>query len=105
MDKRILKGFQSEMTAELWLTQQGYIVYSKKAVQSPIDFCCYDPETKQVLLVDVKSSSYRKSGERVNSQNNFIYRSPTALQKELGVRLLYVSDEGECTLDSPVKKD
>ena len=104
MDKRILKGFQSEMAAELWLTQQGYIVYAKKAVQSPIDFCCYDPETKQVLLVDVKSSSYRKSGRRVNSQNNFIYRSPTPLQKELGVRLLYVSEEGECTLDSPIKK-
>jgi len=104
MDKRILKGFQSEMTAEMWLVQQGYIVYSKKAVQSPIDFICYCPESKKILLVDVKSSSYRKTGDRVGKKNNYIYRSPSPLQKKMGVRLLYVSDKGECTLDSPVQK-
>jgi|TARA_B100002019_G_C20912725_1_gene423628 hypothetical protein len=104
MDKRILKGFQSEITAEYWLTKQGFIVYSKKAVQSPIDFICYNPEDHAILLVDVKSSSYRRSGQRANKVNNFIYRSPTPVQKKIGVRLLYVSDEGECSLDTPINK-
>lgn len=105
MDRRILKGFQSEMTAEMWLVQQGFIVYSKKAVQSPIDFVCYCPakgRTKaKILLIDVKSSCHRKNSTR---KNPYIYRSPTPLQKKMGVRLLYVSDKGECTLDSPLQK-
>ena len=51
---------------------------------------CYNPEDHAILLVDVKSSSYRRSGQRTNKVNNFIYRSPTPVQKKIGVRLLCI---------------
>ena len=81
MDKKHLKGFESEMEAELWLTKLGYIVYTKKGVQSPIDFLCYHPGRHELLLVDVKSASYRKTGKKKGS---VIYRSPSNIQKKNG---------------------
>ena len=102
MDKKHLKGFESEMEAELWLTKQGYIVYTKKGVQSPIDFLCYHPGRHELLLVDVKSASYRKTGKKKGS---VIYRSPSNIQKKMGVSILYVLEDGSCTLQSPILKE
>tara|TARA_Y100000114_G_scaffold149973_1_gene164856 strand:- start:7 stop:315 length:309 start_codon:yes stop_codon:yes gene_type:complete len=102
MDKKHLKGFESEMEAELWLTKLGYIVYTKKGVQSPIDFLCYHPERHELLLVDVKSASYRKTGKKKGS---VIYRSPSNIQKKMGVSILYVLEDGSCTLQSPILKE
>ena len=102
MDKKHLKGFESEMEAELWLTQLGYIVYTKKGVQSPIDFLCYHPGRHELLLVDVKSASYRKTGKKKGS---VIYRSPSNIQKKMGVSILYVLEDGSCTLQSPILKE
>ena len=102
MDKKHLKGFESEMEAELWLTKLGYIVYTKKGVQSPIDFLCYHPGRHELLLVDVKSASYRKTGKKKCS---VIYRSPSNIQKKMGVSILYVLEDGSCTLQSPILKE
>ena len=102
MDKKHLKGFESEMEAELWLTKLGYIVYTKKGVQSPIDFLCYHPGRHEMLLVDVKSASYRKTGKKKGS---VIYRSPSNIQKKMGVSILYVLEDGSCTLQSPILKE
>ena len=102
MDKNHLKGFESEMEAELWLTKLGYIVYTKKGVQSPIDFLCYHPGRHELLLVDVKSASYRKTGKKKGS---VIYRSPSNIQKKMGVSILYVLEDGSCTLQSPILKE
>ena len=102
MDKKHLKGFESEMEAELWLTKLGYIVYTKKGVQSPIDFLCYHPGRHELLLVDVKSASYRKTGKKKGS---VLYRSPSNIQKKMGVSILYVLEDGSCTLQSPILKE
>ena len=102
MDKKHLKGFESEMEAELWLTKLGYIVYTKKGVQSPIDVLCYHPGRHELLLVDVKSASYRKTGKKKGS---VIYRSPSNIQKKMGVSILYVLEDGSCTLQSPILKE
>ena len=102
MDKKHLKGFESEMEAELWLTKLGYIVYTKKGVQSPIDFLCFHPGRHELLLVDVKSASYRKTGKKKGS---VIYRSPSNIQKKMGVSILYVLEDGSCTLQSPILKE
>ena len=102
MDKKHLKGFESEMEAELWLTKLGYIVYTKKGVQSPIDFICYHPGRHELLLVDVKSASYRKTGKKKGS---VIYRSPSNIQKKMGVSIFYVFEDGSCTLQSPILKE
>ena len=102
MDKKHLKGFESEMEAELWLTKLGYIVYTKKGVQSPIDFLCYHPGRHELLLVDVKSASYRKTGKKKGS---VIYRSASNIQKKMGVSILYVLEDGSCTLQSPILKE
>ena len=102
MDKKHLKGFESEMEAELWLTKLGYIVYTKKGVQSPIDFLCYHPGRHELLLVDVKSASYRKTGKK---KCYVIYRSPSNIQKKMGVSILYVLEDGSCTLQSPILKE
>ena len=62
MDEKQQKGVASELIAEYYLTKAGYFVYTKKSVQSPVDLVAINPDTSEVLLVDVKTASIRMSG-------------------------------------------
>ena len=97
MDEKQQKGVASELIAEYYLTKAGYFVYTKKSVQSPVDLVAINPDTSEVLLVDVKTASIRMSG---GSKGQTIRRVLSEEQKKLGVKLLYVYENKMCELVS-----
>lgn len=48
-------GFISELKAKLWLIDQGYDVFENIKPVGPIDLIAFDPETEEVILIDVKT--------------------------------------------------
>lgn len=99
MDHKHQKGFTSHLYAIQYLTKRGYWVFDNISKQGPCDLIAID-ETGKMLLVDVKSTSKRKTGTHAGY---YIKRSPTPLQKKLGIQILMVSDDGSCTLEKPQK--
>ena len=97
MDEKQQKGVASELIAEYYLTKAGYFVYTKKSVQSPVDLVAINPDTGEVLLVDVKTASIRMTGGQKGST---IRRVLSDEQKKLGVKLLYVYENKVCELIS-----
>jgi len=95
MDEKQQKGIASELIAEYYLTRAGYFVYTKKSVQSAVDLVAINPETGEVLLVDVKTASIRKTGEK---RGTTIRRVLSEEQKRLGVNFLYVYENKTCEL-------
>ena len=97
MDEKHLKGNLSEIIALKWLTEQGYVVYTKMGVQSPFDLVAYDPSKEKILLVDVKTAAKRQSKFQ---HGTTIRRIKNDRQKELGVVFLYVylDEEERCEL-------
>ena len=93
-----MRGFLSENQAEAFLIENGYIVYYKKSIQSPIDLVCYSPEKEEILLIDVKTACKRKTSYR---KDQLMHKSKSEIQKKLGVRFLYVHEDGRCTMDTP----
>lgn len=95
MDQKQQKGVASELIAEYYLTKSGYIVFTKKSVQSPVDLIAIDPNTGEILLIDVKTASIRRSDQQ---KGTTIRRSPNDEQKRLNVSFLYVYDNKMCEL-------
>jgi|SRR5210317_24991 len=95
MDEKQQKGVASELIAEYYLTKAGYFVYTKKSVQSAVDLVAINPETGEVLLIDVKTASLRMSGQKKGST---IRRVLSEEQKRLGVCFLYVYENKMCEL-------
>jgi len=95
MDEKQQKGVASELIAEYYLTRAGYFVYTKKSVQSAVDLVAINPETAEILLVDVKTASLRKTGDK---KGTTIRRVLSKEQKRLGVNLLYVYENKTCEL-------
>lgn len=97
MDEKQQKGVASELIAEYYLTKAGYFVYTKKSVQSPVDLVAINPDTGEVLLVDVKTASIRMTG---GQKGTTIRRVLSEEQKKLGVNFLYVYENKMCELVS-----
>jgi hypothetical protein len=95
MDEKQQKGVASELIAEYYLTRAGYFVYTKKSVQSAVDLVAINPITGEILLVDVKTVSIRKTGKK---KGQIINRVLSEEQKRLGVNLLYVYQDKTCEL-------
>ena len=95
MDEKQQKGVASELIAEYYLTKAGYIVYSKKSVQSPVDLVAINPDTGEVLLTDVKTASIRMTGDK---KGTTIRRVLSDEQKRLNVSFIYVYDNKMCEL-------
>ena len=90
---KVMKGQHSEFVAAAWLIKQNYLVYIKTQDNDPIDLIAVDRETGEVLKLDVKSVSIRKSGPKKGYR---ISRIVSDYQNQLGVKLLYVYDDGRC---------
>ena len=88
-----MKGQHSEFVAAAWLIKQNYLVYIKTQDNDPIDLIAVDRGTGEVLKLDVKSVSIRKSGPKKGYR---ISRIVNKHQKKIGVKLLYVYDDGRC---------
>ena len=99
MDHKHKKGFTSHLHAIQYLTKLGYWVFDNISKLGRCDLIGLN-EKGEILLVDVKSTSKRKTG---NFAGYYVKRVPTKQQKELGIRILMVSDDGSCTLEKPQK--
>ena len=87
-----MKGQHSEFVAAAWLIKQNYLVYIKTQDNDPIDLIAVDRGTGEVQKFDVKSVSIRKTG-RVGDRINRVLNEH---QRKIGVKLLYVYDDGRC---------
>lgn len=95
MDEKQQKGVLSELIAEYYLSKAGYIVYSKKSVQSPVDLVAINPEDGEIMLIDVKTASIRNTDYQ---KGQTIRRSQSDEQKKLNVCFLYVYENKMCEL-------
>ena len=95
MDDKQQKGVSSELIAEYYLTKAGYIVYSKKSVQSPVDLVAINPDDGEVILIDVKTASIRQSNFQ---KGTTIRRCQNEEQKRLNVCFLYFYENKMCEL-------
>ena len=89
---KTMKGQRSEFLAAAWLISINYLVYVKTQDNDPIDLIPVHRNTGEVLKLDVKTVSYRKTG-RVGDRIN---RVVNKYQKKIGVTLLYVYPDGRC---------
>ena len=89
---KTMKGQRSEFLAAAWLISINYLVYVKTQDNDPIDLIAVHRNTGEVLKLDVKTVSYRKTG-RVGDRIN---RVANKYQKKIGVTLLYVYPDGRC---------
>jgi Holliday junction resolvase-like predicted endonuclease len=89
---KTMKGQHSEFTAAAWLIKQNYLVYIKTQDNDPIDLVAVHRDNGKVQKFDVKSVSIRKTG-RVGDRINRVLNKH---QKKIGVKLLYVYDDGRC---------
>ena len=88
-----MKGQHSEFIAAAWLIRQNYLVYIKTQDNDPIDLVAVHRDNGEVLKLDVKSVSIRKTGPKKGYR---ISRIVNEHQKKIGVKLLYVYDDGRC---------
>jgi len=88
-----MKGQHSEFIAAAWLIKQNYLVYIKTQDNDPIDLVAVHRDNGEVLKLDVKSVSIRKTGPKKGYR---ISRVVNEHQKKIGVKLLYVYDDGRC---------
>jgi hypothetical protein len=90
---KTMKGQRSEFLAAAWLISINYLVYVKTQDNDPIDLIAVHRNTGDVLKLDVKSVSYRKTGPKKGHRINRILNEH---QKKIGVKLLYVYRDGRC---------
>ena len=90
---KIMKGQHSEFVAAAWLIKQNYLVYIKTQDNDPMDLVAVNRSNGEVLKLDIKSVSIRKSGPKKGYR---ISRIVSDYQKKLGVKLLYVYGDGRC---------
>ena len=91
---KIEKGLISEDKASIWLIQNGYYVFMRKQEGVPIDLVAVHKKSGKVLKIDVKSISFRKTG-KIGTKINRVLKPH---QKRLGVKIMYVHENGECNL-------
>ena len=99
MDQKHKKGFTSHLYAIQYLTKLGYWVFDNISKLGPCDLIGLN-DKGEILLVDVKSTSKRKTGTHAGY---FIKRAPSKQQKKLGIRILMVSKDGSCVFEKPQK--
>ena len=89
---KTMKGQRSEFLAAAWLISINYLVYFKSQDNDPIDLVAIHRNTGDVLKIDVKSVSFRKTWK----PGTRIHRITSKYQKQLGVIILYVYPDGRC---------
>jgi hypothetical protein len=90
---KTMKGQHSEFIAAAWLISRNYLVYFKTQDNDPIDLIAVHRNTGDVLKLDVKTVSFRKTGPKKGHRINRIVNEH---QKKIGVKLMYVYKDGRC---------
>jgi Holliday junction resolvase-like predicted endonuclease len=97
MHARHLKGIVSHQLATLWLAEKGYIVFDNVYKVGPVDLVAL--KDNKVHLFDVKSVKRYSDNVKIKKlRGKLIYRIKNDRQKQMGVKLLYVEDTGECKI-------
>ena len=81
-----VKGTIGEYQEIVNLTRQGYWVAKSCDPQCPFDLVAVSPEG-EIYLLDIKTNTYRK---HIKPYRRKIWRSPTAKQKKLGIKIVMV---------------
>ena len=82
-----IKGTIGEYQEIVNLTRQGYWVAKACDPQCPFDIVAVAPDGT-IQLLDIKTNTYRK---HIKPYRRKIWRSPTAKQKKLGIKILMVN--------------
>ncbi len=90
MNSKHQKGTSSEFAAAKYLVDQGYYIFLRGSVSSPIDLIGINPDTEEIILIDVKTVSKRHKGK---SKGKRINRVLSPEQKKLGVQILYYNQD------------
>ena len=94
--KKSDKGLVSEALAQAhFASDPNLIVFTALGGVGPIDIVTYNIKTKQYNNYDVKTVSYRKSNSYQNKKNDRINRTPSAKQKDMNVKIVYVYEDGK----------
>ena len=78
-----IKGKVAELLATAFYLKQKCHVFNNASAHGPFDLVVVNRDG-ETILVDVKSVTRR------TRDNSAIHRSPTKIQKRLGVKILYV---------------
>ena len=90
------KGIASQLLAHAYLVKKpNIIVFTPLDGVGPIDIVTFNTKTKEYNNYDVKTVSLRKNQTYRCGAGTRINRSPSAKQKELNVKILYVTEQGE----------
>lgn len=91
------KGLVSEALAQAYFARDpNLIVFTALGGVGPVDICTYNIKTKEYCNYDVKTVSYRKSNTKYGHKNNDrINRTPSKIQKNMNVRIVYVYEDGK----------
>ena len=82
-------GTVNELIATIWLLNQGYFVFSSAMPHGPADLVAWKPETKEILMIDVKTvRRYLKKDGTVEN-----YSSAAKTKRKEGVVYLGVCSE------------
>ena len=91
--QKIIKGQSNEFRACSWLIKNNYLVYFKTQDNDPMDLIAVHRITGDTKKIDVKTVSFRRSGPKKGSKIN---RVASKYQKQLGVVILYIYEDGRC---------
>ena len=80
-------GQISELKAQVWLLEQGYEVFSNVKPAGPVDLIVWNPETSEVILIDVKTVRPIIKADGAKVYTNSTWTKPD------GVRLLFYCPE------------
>ena len=86
-----IKGTIGEYQEIVNWSKAGYWVAKACDPQCPFDIITVSPDG-EIQLLDIKTNTYRKN---VKSYRRKIWRSPTAKQKKLGIKILMVDHSND----------
>ena len=96
MNKKQVKGIRSQLLAQSYLAKQpNTIVFTPLDGVGPIDIVTYNIKTKEYNNYDVKTVSLRKNQTYRCKVGSRINRTPSKKQKELNVKIIYVTEQGD----------
>jgi hypothetical protein len=98
--KKSDRGLVSEALAQAHFAKDpNLIVFTALGGVGPIDIVTFNFKTKEYINYDVKTVSYRKSNTKYGHKNNDrINRTPSAKQKNMNVKIVYVHDDGKVVI-------
>lgn len=96
MNKKQRKGIVSELFACSYLAKNpNIIVFKPISGVGPIDIVTYNTKTKEYTNYDVKTVSIRKKQTYRCKPGSRINRCPSKKQRELNVKIIYVTEQGD----------